>query len=65
MYISAEEDEAFNLNGSLPMLVLDYHFVELFKESYGSCSCRVMTLWLFVPYAKMSNCRFHPESHHP
>ncbi|KAG2185672.1 hypothetical protein INT44_002465 [Umbelopsis vinacea] len=36
MYISAEEDEAFNLNGSLPMLVLDYHFVELFKESYDS-----------------------------
>ncbi|KAM3578284.1 Vesicle-mediated ER to Golgi transport protein [Umbelopsis sp. WA50703] len=36
LYISAEEDEAFNLNGSLPMLVLDYHFVELFKESYDS-----------------------------
>src|ERR1700741_2883514 len=35
LYISTEEDESFNLNGSLPMLVLDYHFVELFKESYG------------------------------
>ncbi|CAO3679777.1 unnamed protein product [Umbelopsis vinacea] len=36
LYVSADEDEAFNLNGSLPSLVLDYHFVELFKESYDS-----------------------------
>jgi hypothetical protein len=44
MYVSAEEDEAFNLNGSLPTLVLDYHFVELFKESYGK---NLVLTWRF------------------